>query len=59
MEGKTSTQDYPHSGRPLTLTEDYQVAKFNALVRSNCRLTIHEMAEKCLYGVNLGRFRRF
>ncbi|XP_054706645.1 protein GVQW3-like [Uloborus diversus] len=46
-EGRTSTTDDPRSGRPSTSTDDAQVAKLNALVRSNRRLTIREMAEEC------------
>jgi [histone H3]-lysine36 N-dimethyltransferase SETMAR len=46
-EGRTSTTDDPRSGRPSTSTDDAQVAKVNALVRSNRRLTIREMAEEC------------
>jgi len=46
-DGRTSTDDDARSGRPSTSINDDNVAKVNALVRSDRRLTIREMAEEC------------
>jgi hypothetical protein len=45
-EGRTSVDDDPHSGRPSTSKTDDNVAKVREVIRSNCRLTVREVAEE-------------
>ncbi|KAE9542487.1 hypothetical protein AGLY_003348 [Aphis glycines] len=45
--GRESVDDDPCSGRPSTSTDDAHVTEFNAIVRSNRRLTVREIAEDC------------
>jgi hypothetical protein len=40
------TGDDPHSGRPSVSKTDDIVAKVREVIRSNCRLTIHKVAEE-------------
>lgn len=46
-EGRTSEKDDSRLGRPSTSTDDDHVAKVNALIRADRRLTIREIAEEC------------
>ena len=45
-EGRNSVDDDPRSGRPSTSKTDYNVAKVREVIRSNCRLTVREVAEE-------------
>jgi hypothetical protein len=47
--GRTSTDDDPRSGRPSISKTEEIVAKVREVIRSNRRLSVHEVAEK-LYG---------
>ena len=45
-EGRTLVDDDPRSGRPSTSKTEYNVAKVREVIRSNCRLTVREVAEE-------------
>ncbi|XP_049792479.1 protein GVQW3-like [Schistocerca nitens] len=45
-DGCSSVESEPHSGRPLTCRNDQVIAKVNAEVMWNCRVTIREIAEQ-------------
>ena len=40
-----SVEDQPRSGRPATSRSDENVNKINALIREDCRRTIHQLCE--------------
>jgi AraC-like DNA-binding protein len=45
-DGRISTDDDPHSGRPSVSKTDEIVAKVREIIRSNSRLTVREVAEE-------------
>lgn len=46
-EGRESADSDPRSGRPSTSRNENMIARVNALVRSDRRLTVREIAEEC------------
>ena len=44
--GRTSIEDYPKSGRPVTSTNDDQIENVRAVIRGNRRLTVREVSEE-------------
>jgi transposase len=52
-DGRKSTDDDPRLGRPSTSTHAVHVAQVRAVVRSNRRLTVREIAEECNISVGL------
>jgi hypothetical protein len=46
-DGRQSTDSDPRPGRPSTSTDAVHVAQVRAVVRSNSRLTVREIAEEC------------
>jgi transposase len=46
-DGRQSTRDEPHLGRPSTSCDDAHVVQVRETVRSNRCLTVQEIAEEC------------
>ena len=46
-DGRQSNDNDPRPGRPSTSTDAVHVAQVRAVVRSNRRLTVREIAEEC------------
>jgi hypothetical protein len=46
-DGRQSTHDQPCLGWPSTLCDDADIVQVHEIVRSNCRLTVLEIAEEC------------
>jgi hypothetical protein len=46
QKGRNSVDDDPRSGRPSTSKTDDKVANVREVIRSNCRLTVREVAEE-------------
>jgi hypothetical protein len=46
-DGKQSTHDEPHLGRPSVSCDDMYVVQVHEIVLSNRRLTVREIAEEC------------
>jgi transposase len=51
-DGRTSIEDDPRSGRPLTSTDGDSIVPVRAVIHSNRRLTVREMADEC--GISVG-----
>jgi response regulator of citrate/malate metabolism len=45
-EGRTSIEDNERSGRSSTSNNEENIQKVRKVIRSNCHLTIHEVAEE-------------
>ncbi|GFT50727.1 protein GVQW3 [Trichonephila clavipes] len=46
-EGRQSMNSNPHSGRPSTSSNEDKIAQVKAVVRSERRLTVREIAQEC------------